>query len=578
MKESGMYHMAADMKKAKQPLYMKRTLILIMMLGYMALLILLLVTSWYLIGEYQAENRRKESDVLESCIGEIQDAMYNIDRHIYDIYAYNDDFQKLSGILAPLENYQHAYSLRETLKNKLLLDEAAHGYFLYYDRLSQPWYSVNTGKIKSEDASRLNDTLKQFISTTGNMRSWQAVGSGADILLTISCRKENVAICAVHTLSGLTEELQEHIDKPIRVILLNDGSALTEKDLAAELGIKNQLGSSLNSYSGQTGQHYVYASRIEKTDLWVVMAVEYNFWSFMNVQQLLLLGITLVSVFAVVKLYDFLRKQFLHPLRELTGVMNQIRTGEIREVPVTDVRFRELRDVNETLRAMVAEIEKQKLLVYEEIIEKQKAQMQYLQLQLKPHFYLNGLKTLSALAAENERDSMQELIYNLGVHMRYLLQAERETVPLRQEVDFVRNYINLQVHMTGRRVRCDYQIDDEALSATVPMLCIQTFVENSVKYAKLGSSSIPLHITVSAAMLSAGGEHFLDITVADNGHGYSEAVLREINSDTSRGNENIGINNIKRRCRLLYGSKAEYRFSNDGGAVSELIIPGEVQA
>jgi len=566
------------MEKTKQPLYMKRTLILIMMLGYMALLILLLVTSWYLIGEYQSENRRSESNVLDGYISEIQEAMYNIDRHIYDIYAYNDHFQKLSGIKTSLENYQNAYSLRETLKNKMLLDEAAHGYFLYYDRLSKPWYSVNTDKIRSEDASQLNDTLKQFVSGTGNMRNWQVVSSGPDILLSVSCRKENVAICAVHTLSGITEQLQERLDKPINVILLNDGTVLTEKNLAAEVNIKNRLGSSLNSYSERIGRYHVYASRIEKTELWIAMAVKYDFWSIMNVQQLFLLIITLISLFAVLKLYDFLRKQFLHPLRELTGIMNQIRTGEIREVPTTQARFRELRDVNETLSAMVAEIEKQKNLVYEEIIEKQKAQMQYLQLQLKPHFYLNGLKTLSALSAENDTGSMQELIYNLSVHMRYLLQAEREIVPLQQEVDFVQNYIFLQVHMTGRKVKCDFQIDDAVGTWPVPMLCVQTFVENSVKYAKLGSSNIPLRISVSAGMLSADGEHFLDLTVADNGHGYSNSVLEEINRETGGGNENIGINNIKRRCRLLYGEKAEYRFSNDGGAVSELIIPGEVQA
>lgn len=565
------------MEKIKQPLYMKRTLVLIIMLGYMALLVLLLVTSWYLIGEYQSENRRAESNVLDGYISEIQEAMNNIDRHVYDVYAYNDHFQKLSGILTPLENYQNAYSLRETLKNKMLLDEAAHGYFLYYDRLSKPWYSVNTDKIPSEDASQLNDTLKQFVSASGNMRNWQVVSSGSDILLSVSCRKENVAICAVHNLIGITEELQEHIDKPLKVILLNEGSILTEKNLASELDIKNRLESSLNSYSEQIGGYHVYASRIEKTALWVVMAVEYDFWSIMNVQQLFLLIITLISLLAVLKLYDFLRKQFLYPLRELTGVMNQIRTGKIREVPIIDARFRELRDVNETLSAMVAEIEKQKNLVYEEIIEKQKAQMQYLQLQLKPHFYLNGLKTLSALSAEQETGSMQELIYNLSVHMRYLLQAEREIVPLQQEVDFVQNYILLQVHMTGRKVKCDFQIDDEAKAWPVPMLCIQTFVENSVKYAKLGSSNIPLRITVSAGILSADGERFLDLTVADNGHGYSEEVLGEISSETGKGNENIGINNIKRRCMILYKGKAEYRFNNDDGAVSELIIPWEVR-
>ena len=59
--------------------------------------------------------------------------------------------------------------------------------------------------------------------------------------------------------------------------------------------------------------------------------------------------------------------------------------------------FEELEQVNETLEVMVSEIKKQKLLFYEQTIEKQKAQLQYLQLQLKPHFYLNGLKTLNVL-------------------------------------------------------------------------------------------------------------------------------------------------------------------------------------
>lgn len=115
---------------------------------------------------------------------------------------------------------------------------------------------------------------------------------------------------------------------------------------------------------------------------------------------------------AVVYMYSFVRKQVAVPLRHLTDVMNKIRNGETKTVPQIDTRFYEIQDINQTLEKMINELEKQKMLVYEEIIEKQKAQMQYLQLQLKPHFYLNGLKTLNALAMENQTEKMQELIIN----------------------------------------------------------------------------------------------------------------------------------------------------------------------
>lgn len=88
---------------------------------------------------------------------------------------------------------------------------------------------------------------------------------------------------------------------------------------------------------------------------------------------------------------------------------------------------------------MVSEIEKQKMLSYEETIEKQKAQMQYLQLQLKPHFYLNGLKTLNVLTLARDWEKSQELILHISEHLRYLLQTERDLVTLGAELNYVRN-------------------------------------------------------------------------------------------------------------------------------------------
>ena len=67
---------------------------------------------------------------------------------------------------------------------------------------------------------------------------------------------------------------------------------------------------------------------------------------------------------------------------------------------------------------------------------------------------------------------------------------------------------------------------------------------------------------------------FVDIMVSDNGSGYPENILEEINADAQKGIRSVGINNLKRRCALIYEGKAEYNFYNGSGAVSELILPG----
>lgn len=564
------------MEKRKS-LSMRKTMLLIMMTGYTALLILLLSISWYLIVSYQRENRAREMGVLTEYVNRTEKVMQNIDRHLYDVYAYNQNFDKLSGILSDVENYNNAYTLRESLKNKVLIDENIHGYFLYYDRLSLSWYSVNSDKIKPEKTSELNKKIKIHINDTQKMRNWSVLADQDDVFLLISSRKNNAAISAVHNLADVKRQLQSEMDKKIEMVFINDGIVLQGKEFASQLNLKLEINQALKSFSKKIGNYYVYAERIEKTGLWVFMVTDYNLWNIMNLQQVFLLCLTFGSALAVAVLYRYIKKQLVYPLRELTNIMNQIRVGELHDVPILEIRFKELKDVNETLGSMVKQLEEQKLLVYEEIIEKQKAQMQYLQLQIAPHFFLNALKTLNVLSENAESEKMQELILKLSLHMRYLMQGEREIVPLSEEIEFVKNFIQLQKEMSDRNISCEFDIDPSVENWKVPVLCIQTFVENSIKYVNTQSRFSPLLLKVQAVLLCAAQEHFIDLIISDNGQGYSPAVLQEINAECVKGNQNIGINNIKRRLRLLYGEKAEYSFTNQDGAISELIIPKEVR-
>lgn len=557
----------------KKTLYLNRTLLLIVMVGYSAFLVLMLLMDWYLIRNYQMENEKAEQRVVTSYISKIQDSMDKIDRQLSDIYADDGNFQNLQKNQKEVEEYGSAYELKESLRKRMLVDENLSGFYIFYNGKQKVWYQTNTDKISAQNSRIIKDILQQHIANNENERSWFSITIEEDNYLAIDYEKENAAIFGIYSMQNVDTVIHESMGKDVQIILEEFGAIKKNEELGKKLNLESYIKESSDEFHEIIQNYRVYGHRIPNMEMWMCVVYPIRFWDMMNVQQLLLLLLTGVSVIAVVVMYFFMRKQVVQPLHQLTDNMNAIRRGEDERISPIVCRFYEIQEADETLGEMVEELKKQKLLVYEEIIEKQKAQMQYLQLQLKPHFYLNGLKTLNALAMENQTGKMQDLILNLSKHLRYLLQAERELVPLYMELDFVENYVAMQKHVSGRPVSCEINKDGDVDNWMVPILAVQTFVENSVKYARLGGSSMPLLIQITASCLQTEEGNFLDLIVQDNGYGYPEEILEEINGDASSGNRCVGINNIKRRCKILYGERAEYSFANCDGALSELIIP-----
>ena len=377
----------------------------------------------------------------------------------------------------------------------------------------------------------------------------------------------------VYTLPDLEELIEKNISLKAQVCVVQNGDILSGKKQANQLRLLGKISENEESLEEITLDYQLFGRKLSNMNFWICTVYPVKLWQTATALQVFLLLVSLLSVFAVFALFLFVRRQVVQPLRQLTDAMNRIRNGETREVPEIGGSFEEFAEVRRTLEKMVRELEEQKNRTYEEIIEKQKAQMQYLQLQLKPHFYLNGLKTVNALAMAHEDEKIQELVLNLSEHLRYLLRAEQETVPLSREIAFVENYIGLQKHVTGRPVTSEITVDPEVEDWQIPILSIQTFVENSIKYAKLGDAASPLEIQITASYLKTEDGDYLDLLVQDNGQGYSDEILDEINGDAAAGTVCVGINNIKRRCGFLYGDRAEYLFENNEGAVSELILP-----
>lgn len=535
----------------------------------MLLLILMVCMDCYLISSYQRVKRQQEAQALEEAADSVHADMLRINYMLFDISENNGDFKALTGSLTDLERFSHSYDLNEALKGREVLEDSLHGHFLFYNNWLNTRYFMNQDVVAQVDIARLLVYTKEYLQQNGTGRKWHYTTVNDSRYGLLPVRQGNAALCLVYDLTSREEMLKTSLPEGCELFF-----AETEGNLLAEGEDKllEELKQASQKYTGRHGTSHISAYRIGNTSLWLCLRVRVNLSFYMSPGHLILLVVTALMVVGLVILRRRMHGYLMVPLQRLVHTMNRIRDGQW-EAKVESTDLEEIQKVNDALETMVEEIHKQKILAYEQKLEKQQTQMRFLQLQLQPHFYLNGLKTLNALVMEEDWRSTQDMIISLSEHLRYLLHSERELVPLAEEVQFIKNYTQLQKNMTGRRFRMVWDIQQTRRSWMVPVLCIQTFLENSFKYAKMGSTQKELVLRVSVRELETEEGAYLDISVRDNGSGYPEAVLDNINEDPHASGLGVGIKNLQRRCELLYGGAAQYNFYNDNGAVSELSLP-----
>ena len=221
---------------------------------------------------------------------------------------------------------------------------------------------------------------------------------------------------------------------------------------------------------------------------------------------------------------------------------------------------------------MMDRISELKIEAYEEKLKGVDYQMQYFKLQVEPHFYLNCLKCLYAMAENQDYEKMQKMILGMSKCLRSITYDNRATTTVEKELEYVSNYLDIRQLGMADPPECRLSLDYRARECAIPMLCIQTFVENSIKYAGKENGRLIIQIDVSLRE----EPRCLRIVVKDNGEGYPDSVLEELcNNGALSAPGHIGLSNLWNRLRLIYDGRATMNMTNlpEGGARSELLIP-----
>jgi two-component system LytT family sensor kinase len=189
------------------------------------------------------------------------------------------------------------------------------------------------------------------------------------------------------------------------------------------------------------------------------------------------------------------------------------------------------------------------------------ARFDALRSQINPHFLFNVLNAATSLIW-SEPEKTRWILVKLSSILRRLLRGGDDFVPLSREIEFIEDYLSLEVARFGsEKLRVEKELDPRALDVPVPSMLLQPLVENAVRHGispKLGGGIVRIEAR-------RDGER-LRVTVEDDGVGFEET-----------GREGIGLQNVRERLRVAYGPRAsiEIRSAAGRGTSVTMLVPVE---
>ena len=190
------------------------------------------------------------------------------------------------------------------------------------------------------------------------------------------------------------------------------------------------------------------------------------------------------------------------------------------------------------------------------------AQLEILRSQMEPHFLFNALNSIAALTRIDPA-AAERMTLKLAAFLRVSLDcAGSQEISLKQELDFLQNYLDIQLIRFRDRLTVHLDVDCNLLSAPVPSLILQPLVENAIRHG-IAKSAAPGHVNITAARHNGS----IKIEIADNGAGVAD--------DTAQEYEGFGLRNTRARLRQLYGDHQNLHLENapGGGCRVSLTIP-----
>ncbi len=282
----------------------------------------------------------------------------------------------------------------------------------------------------------------------------------------------------------------------------------------------------------------------------------------------LVLALSAVLILLLLQYSIRLSRSVTQPVVDLSRRAEDVIGGDltVRE-PVHSETY-EIRTLSEGMEQMIARLNAQ----IQESTRKQaslrKAELALLQAQINPHFLYNTMDTIIWLIEADRPQAAVEMVSNLSDFFRHSLSRGEDVIPLKEEEQHVRSYLQIQQARYKDILEYTIQIDPGLREARLPKLTLQPLVENALYHGikrKRGKGCICITGREEA------GDVLLQIT--DDGAGMTEARLEELSRAIERGERpGFGLATVHERLRLLFGSPYGLTLSSREGVGTTVTV------
>ena len=251
-------------------------------------------------------------------------------------------------------------------------------------------------------------------------------------------------------------------------------------------------------------------------------------------------------------------------VKKITSAMDRAYKGDYT-VQIRHTWQDEFGKIAKHFNHMVQKIDRSGKMEKEALLREKDAELKALEAQINPHFLYNTLDAINWIAIENEQFLISKMLKNLATILRYSVHKSNDTVSVRSEIEYLKQYIFLQQQRFSFSFHCIIDVDEEVLELKMHKLLFQPLIENAIIHGFPGNTG---QDRIIISIRKKGDKHLI-IRVEDNGKGMDAELVKELNSydylsGTIEGS--IGVRNVIMRIKYYHGEEG-YIFieSNEKG-------------
>lgn len=544
------------------------------------LIFFLIFDNLYSINVLHKKISESKKDTISLYMNEIDSELKNVDNYLLSTLTYDLSIPNLEYDDPGAREIAKA-NLKENIVQSMSTFNLVDSLFIYSSTTKDYLYSYSS-RTNYQERITVSEYISKLASDSGNIGTlkWFPVTIGTSNYMLRIFNVGSVYVGAwinVDTFIQYIHDLDLN-QKNSFILATPQGEAMNNNDFIQSYNI--DLSGDLNTYylTGINKNYMVIGQDSKRGDLRLtVVDNENNILEGLNLIQIVISSIALLSILCIPLNFIILKRWIFKPITKIKQAIKKLEGGDLSHNIIVEDHPYEFMLLIDTFNGFTSQIQQLKIEVYEEQIHKQKAELQYLQMQINPHFYLNAFNTIYSMAQMKDYQLIQEMVRSLSDYLRYMVRGNFTLVPFEDELKHVQTYLQIQKIRSGENLICHIDADQQLMNLQMPPLILHTFIENIIKHAL--TMNEPITVFIEAAWIEQENGKYASITIQDSGKGFSAEALERINSENVWNKDDgasIGIWNVKQRLRLMYRDKASVTASNNAGARIQVILPIEM--